>query len=61
MTGFIICTQLLIKWILGATSVEVMRPRRESDHSPATSDRVKETPQYAFMAYCLISYAQGQL
>jgi hypothetical protein len=48
----------------GAPSPEVKRPRREADHSPRTSAKVKimwfytYTPPSAFMAYCLISYAQ---
>jgi hypothetical protein len=48
-------------------SSRLKRPGRESDHSPTASAEVKKmwiytsTPPYAFMAYGLISYAQGQL
>jgi hypothetical protein len=40
---------------------------READHSPPASAEIKKiwiytsTPPYAFMASCLISYAQGEL
>jgi hypothetical protein len=43
----------------------VKRQGREADHSPPASTEVKKmwiytsTPPYAFMAYCLISWAQG--
>jgi hypothetical protein len=53
-----------VKW--GALSPGVKRPRREADHSSPTSADVRNTwiytstPPHAFMAYCLISYAQGQ-
>jgi hypothetical protein len=49
-------TQPPIQWVPGALSPGVKRPRREADHSPAASAKVKEmwiytsTPSYAFMA-----------
>jgi hypothetical protein len=45
----------------------VKRPGREADHWPPASAEVKKmwiytsTPPYAFMAQCLIRWAQGQL
>jgi hypothetical protein len=54
-------TQPPIQWIPG-----VKRPGFEPDYSPPTSAEVKKmwiytsTPPYVFMAWCLISYAQGQ-
>jgi hypothetical protein len=35
-------TQPPIQWIPGALSLEVKRPGREADHSPPSSDEVKE-------------------
>jgi hypothetical protein len=60
-------TQPPIQWVAGALSPGVKRPRCEADHSPPTSAEVKKmwlytsTPPYAFMAWCLISEAQGRL
>jgi hypothetical protein len=60
-------TQPLIQWVTGALSPGLKRSRREADHSAPTSAEVMKTwiytstPSYAFMAYCLISYAHGQL
>jgi hypothetical protein len=54
-------TQPPIQWVVEALSPAVKRPRREADHSPAASAKVKEmwiytfTPPYAFMTQCLIS------
>jgi hypothetical protein len=51
----------------GALSLGVKRQGREADHLPSASVEVKKmwfyiaTPPYAFMALCLIVYAQGQL
>jgi hypothetical protein len=50
----------------GTLSLGVNRPRREADHSPPSGAEVRNTwsytstPQYAFMAWCLVK-AQGQL
>jgi hypothetical protein len=52
-------TQPPIQWVTGALSLGVKRPGREADHSPLSSDEVKNawrytsTSQYAFMAWCL--------
>jgi hypothetical protein len=58
-------TQPHIQWVPGALSLGVKRPGREADHSPPSSAEVKEsyasTPQYAFMAWCLVRKAQEQL
>jgi hypothetical protein len=60
-------TKLPIQWAPGALSTGVKLPGREANHSPPTSAEVKKmwiytfTPQYAFMAQCLISLAQGQI
>jgi hypothetical protein len=54
-------TQPRIQWLARALSLGVKRPGRESEHSSPTSAEVKKiwiytsTPQYAFMAQCLIS------
>jgi hypothetical protein len=51
----------------GALSPGVKRPGREADHSPPANAEDKKTwiyistPPYAFMAWYLISSAQGQL
>jgi hypothetical protein len=45
---------------VGSSFPEVKRPGREADHSPPSSAEVKNacsyisTPQYAFMAWCII-------
>jgi hypothetical protein len=50
----------------GDLSLRVKWPGREADHSPPSSAEVKKawiyisTPQYAFMAWCLVK-AQGKL
>jgi hypothetical protein len=60
-------TQPPFEWVPGALSPEVKRQGREADHSTPASAEVRKmwiytsTPPYAFMAYCLISYAKGQL
>jgi hypothetical protein len=60
-------TQLPIQWVPGALSLGVKRPGREADHSPPSSAELKtewsytSTPQYAFMAWCSVKKAQGQL
>jgi hypothetical protein len=60
-------TQPPIQWVRRALSSGVKRPGREADHSPPISAEVKKMwiytspPPYSFMAYCLISSAQGQL
>jgi hypothetical protein len=46
----------------GAFSLRVKRPKREADHSPPSSADVKNawsfisTPQYVFMAWCLVKH-----
>jgi hypothetical protein len=55
-----------IQWVPGALSLGVKRPG-EPDHSPSTSVEVKKTwiytstLPYAFIAWCSISEAQGQI
>jgi hypothetical protein len=55
-----------IQWVPGAIFLGVKWPGREDDHSPPSSAEVKNawsytsTPQYAFMAWCLVK-AEGQL
>jgi hypothetical protein len=55
-------TQPPIQWLPGALSLGVKRAGREADHSPPSSAEVKEwvelysTPQYAFMAWCLVKH-----
>jgi hypothetical protein len=52
-----VSTQLLIQWVPGAVSLGVKRLRREADHLPPASAKVKKmwtytfTPPYVFMAY----------
>jgi hypothetical protein len=59
-------TQPLIHWVPGALSLGVKRPGREVGYSPLSSAEVKNTwsytstPQYVFMAWCLVK-EQGQL
>jgi hypothetical protein len=54
-------TQPPIQRVPGALSLEVKCPGREADHSPPSSAVVKNewnytsTPQYVFMAWCLVS------
>jgi hypothetical protein len=51
-----------IEWVPGALSLGVKRPRGEAEHSPPSSAEVKNawsynfTPQYAFMAWCLVKH-----
>jgi hypothetical protein len=53
-------TQPPIQWVAGVLSRGVKRPRREADYSPPSNAEVKNawsytsTPQYVFMAWCLI-------
>jgi len=53
-------TQPPIQWVPGTLSMWVKRPGREADHSPPSSDEVKNewsstsTPPYAFMACCSV-------
>jgi len=53
-------TQLPVQWVAGALSPLVKWLEREADHSLPFSDEVKNawsytsTPQYVFMARCLI-------
>jgi hypothetical protein len=48
--------------IQGALSLGVKRPGSETDHSPPSSAEIKNTwsytstPQYAFMAWCLVKH-----
>jgi hypothetical protein len=55
-------TQPPIQWVPGALSLGVKRPVREADHSPPSSAEVKNawsytsTPQYVFMAWCLVKH-----
>jgi hypothetical protein len=52
---------------MGTRGGGVKRPGHEADHSLPTSAEVQNmwiytsTPQHAFMASCLISYAEGQV
>jgi hypothetical protein len=39
-------TQPLVQWVPGALCPGVKRPRREADHSPPTSAKVKKTDLY---------------
>jgi hypothetical protein len=47
-------TQPPIQWVKGTLSLWIKQPRRQADHSPASSAEVKNawsytsTPQYAF-------------
>jgi hypothetical protein len=55
-------TQPPIQWVLEALSLGVKRPRREANHSPPSSAKVKNawsytsTSQYVFMAWCLVKH-----
>jgi hypothetical protein len=55
------------QWIPWALSLGVKWPVCEADHSPPSTAKVKNawsytfTPQYAFMAWCLVKKAHGQL
>jgi hypothetical protein len=59
-------TRPAIQWILEGLYLRVKRPGSEADNSPPSSAKVKNawsytsTPQYVFMAWCLVK-AQGQL
>jgi hypothetical protein len=51
-----------IQWVSGALCLGIKRPGFEADHSPPSSGEVKNarsytpTPQYVFMAWCLVKY-----
>jgi hypothetical protein len=55
-------TQPPIQWVPGAFPLGVKRPGREADHSPLSDAEVKNawsytsTPQYVFMAWCLVEH-----
>jgi hypothetical protein len=55
-------TQFPIQWVTRSLSLEVKRPVREADHSLPSSAEVKNawsctsTPQYAFIAWCLVKH-----
>jgi hypothetical protein len=55
-------TQPPIQWVLGTLSLGVKRLGREVDHSLPSSAEVKNvwsytsTPQYVFMAWCLVKH-----
>jgi hypothetical protein len=57
-------TQPSIQWVPGTLfpEVGVKRPEREADQSPSSSAEVKNawiytsTPQYVFMAWCLVKH-----
>jgi hypothetical protein len=55
-------TQPPIHWVPEAISQGVKRPGHEADHSPPSSDEVKNAwsytspPQYVFRALCLIKH-----
>jgi hypothetical protein len=55
-------TQFPIPWVPGALSLRVMWLGHEADHSPPSSAKVKNvwsytsTPQYVFMAWCLVKH-----
>jgi hypothetical protein len=55
-------TQPPIQWVPGASSLGVKRPGREVDHSAPSGAEVKNawsytsTPQYVFMAGCLVKH-----
>jgi hypothetical protein len=56
-------TQPPIQWVPGALSLGLKRPGREADHSLPSCSEVKNvwsytsTPQYVFMAWCLVKQA----
>jgi hypothetical protein len=51
-----------VRWVPGALSLGMRRPVREADHPTPSSAEVKNawsynsTPQYAFMAWCLVKH-----
>jgi hypothetical protein len=55
-------TQPPIRWVSGALSLGVKRPRREADHSPPSNAEVKNmwsytsSPLYIFMAWYLVKH-----
>jgi hypothetical protein len=53
-------TQLPVKWVPGAVSLEAKRSPHEADHShPSAADiKYTSTLPYVFMAWRLINYAQ---
>jgi hypothetical protein len=58
-------TERPVQWVSGAVSPDVKRPRREADHSPASTAEVKNawsytsTPPYVFMAWYLVKYGNS--
>jgi hypothetical protein len=58
-------TQPPIQWVQGVLSLGVKRPGREAGHSPPSSAEVKNewsytsTPQYVFMAWCLVKHREN--
>jgi hypothetical protein len=56
-----------IQWVPRTLSLGVKRPGREADHSPPSSAEVKNawsytsTPQYVFMAWCLVKHRDAFL
>jgi hypothetical protein len=59
-------TQPRIQWVPGAPSLGVKLPGREADHSPPSSDEVKECVELYLHSpirfhAVVLSYAQGQL
>jgi len=60
-------TQPPIQWVPGAASLGLERPGREADHSPPSRAEIKNacsytsTPQYVFMAWCLIKHRDNFL
>jgi hypothetical protein len=55
-------TQPPIQWVPGALSLGIKQPGHEANHSPPSSAEVENawshtsTPQYVFMAWCLVKY-----
>jgi hypothetical protein len=55
-------TQPPIRWLPRSLSLGVKRPGREADNSPPSSAEIKtawsytSTPQYVFMAWCLVKH-----
>jgi hypothetical protein len=60
-------TQPPIQWVLGALSLGVKLPGRETDHSPPSSAQIKNgwsytsPPQCASMVWCSVKKVQRQL
>jgi hypothetical protein len=53
-------TEPPIRWVPAALSLGVKWPGREADHTPPSSDEIKNvwsyisTPQYAFVLWCSV-------